>query len=118
MVAARDVRAAQEALKAKGFDPGAIDGRMGPHTQAAVSDFQRSAGIRETGRFDSPTLSQLGVGTSGTEGRRSPARDRRGGDQSGPPSIQTQPTSPYNQPGASPSDSNSPSQPGNRPTGR
>ncbi len=77
MVAARDVRAAQEALKAKGFDPGAVDGRMGPHTQAAVSDFQRSAGIRETGRFDSATLGQLGVGTSGVESRRSPARDRR-----------------------------------------
>jgi hypothetical protein len=119
MVAARDIRAAQEALKAKGFDPGAIDGRMGPHTQAAVSDFQRSAGIRETGRFDNTTLSQLGVGTSGVESRRSPARDRRSGDQpAGSPSTQTLPTSPYNQPGSSPSDPNSPSQPGSRPTGR
>jgi len=119
MVAARDVRAAQEALKAKGFDPGAVDGRMGPHTQSAVSDFQRSAGIRETGRFDSATLGQLGVGTSGVESRRSPARDRRSGDQpAGSPGTQTQPTSPYNQPGGSPSDPNSTSQPGNRPTGR
>ena len=119
MVAARDVRAAQEALKAKGFDPGAVDGRMGPHTQAAVSDFQRSAGIRETGRFDSATLGQLGVGTSGVESRRSAARDRRSGDQpAGSPGTQTQPTSPYNQPGGSPSDPNSTSQPGNRPTGR
>jgi putative peptidoglycan binding protein len=58
----QDVRAAQEALKAKGFDPGEIDGRMGPHTQAAISEFQRSVGIRETGRFDQATLSQLGVG--------------------------------------------------------
>jgi len=119
MVAARDVRAAQEALKAKGFDPGAVDGRMGPRTQAAVSDFQRSAGIRETGRFDSATLGQLGVGNSGVESRRSPARGRRSGDQPvGSPGTQTQPTSPYNQPGGSPSDPNSPSQPGNRPTGR
>jgi hypothetical protein len=119
LVAARDVRAAQGALKAKGFDPGAIDGRMEPHTQAAVSDFQRSAGIRETGRFDSATLGQLGLGTSGPESRRSPARNRRSGDQpASSPGTQTQPTSPYNQPGGSPSDPNSPSQPGNRPTGR
>ena len=58
----QDVRAAQEALKAKGFDPGEIDGRMGPHTQAAIGEFQKSVGIRETGRFDQVTLSQLGVG--------------------------------------------------------
>jgi len=58
----QDVRAAQEALKGKGFDPGEIDGRMGPHTQAAIGEFQKSVGIRETGRFDQVTLSQLGVG--------------------------------------------------------
>jgi len=58
----QDVRAAQEALKAKGFDPGEIDGRMGPHTQAAIGEFQKSVGIRETGRFDQVTLTQLGVG--------------------------------------------------------
>jgi Putative peptidoglycan binding domain len=58
---AQDVRAAQEALKGKGFDPGEIDGRMGPHTRAAISEFQRSAGLRETGRFDQATRSQLGI---------------------------------------------------------
>jgi Putative peptidoglycan binding domain len=57
----QDVRAAQEALKSKGFDPGEIDGRMGPRTQAAISEFQRSAGLRETGRFDQATRSQLGI---------------------------------------------------------
>src|SRR6266567_3891419 len=51
----QDVRAAQEALKSKGFDPGELDGRMGPHTKAAISEFQRSAGLRETGRFDQAT---------------------------------------------------------------
>jgi len=78
----QDVRAAQEALKSKGFDPGELDGRMGPHTKAAISEFQRSAGLRETGRFDQATRSQLGVGSSDT------------------------------------SDSSSPSQPANRPSGR
>ena len=79
---AQDVRAAQEALKSKGFDPGELDGRMGPRTKAAISEFQRSAGLRETGRFDQATRSQLGVGSSDT------------------------------------SDSSSPSQPANRPSGR
>jgi len=78
----QDVRAAQEALKSKGFDPGELDGRMGPHTKAAISEFQRSAGLRETGRFDQATRSQLGVASSDT------------------------------------SDSSSPSQPANRPSGR
>ena len=78
----QDVRAAQEALKSKGFDPGELDGRMGPHTKTAISEFQRSAGLRETGRFDQATRSQLGVGSSDT------------------------------------SDSSSPSQPANRPSGR
>lgn len=90
-----DVRAAQEALKDKGFDPGEIDGRMGPRTQAAISEFQRSAGLRETGRFDQATRSQLGIGSSGAS-----------------------PTSPSNQPGTSPSDSNRSSQPANQPSGR
>src|SRR5438105_11083663 len=78
----QDVRAAQEALKSKGFDPGELDGRMGPRTKAAISEFQRSAGLRETGRFDQATRSQLGVASSDT------------------------------------SDSSSPSQPANRPSGR
>ena len=70
----QDVRAAQEALKSKGFDPGELDGRMGPHTKAAISEFQRSAGLRETGRFDQATRSQLGVGSSDTSDSSSPSQ--------------------------------------------
>ena len=33
-----DVRTAQQALQDKGFNPGPIDGIMGPHTKAAISD--------------------------------------------------------------------------------
>ena len=119
----QDVRAAQEALKAKGFDPGEIDGRMGPRTQAAISEFQRSAGLRETGRFDRDTRSQLGISTNGmdTTGREegNPSRNRPSSEQPSRGSgSSTQPTSPSNQPGTSPSESNSLSQQGNRPTGR
>src|SRR5882672_10896591 len=40
-VAMADTRAAQEALKTQGFEPGPIDGRMGPRTRAALNDYQR-----------------------------------------------------------------------------
>jgi len=58
------VRAGQAALKAQGFDPGEIDGVYGPSTQAALTNYQRSNGLRETGRFDHATLAKLGVGST------------------------------------------------------
>src|SRR5215472_11428042 len=58
------VRAGQAALKAQGFDPGKIDGVYGPSTHAALTNYQRSNGLRETGRFDNATLAKLGVGST------------------------------------------------------
>src|SRR5215471_10174323 len=58
------VRAGQAALKAQGFDPGQVDGLYGPSTQAALTNYQRSNGPRETGRFDHATLAKLGVGST------------------------------------------------------
>src|SRR5262249_39382024 len=55
------VRATQQALKDKGHDPGRVDGVMGPKTQAALKDFQKSEGIQETGRLDAETMSKLGI---------------------------------------------------------
>jgi osmotically-inducible protein OsmY len=59
------VRAAQEKLKEKGFDPGPIDGIWGPRTAAAVSDFQRSENLKVTSRLDAETLGKLDVGVGG-----------------------------------------------------
>ena len=59
------VRAAQEKLKEKGFDPGPIDGMWGPRTAAAVSDFQRSENLKVTSRLDADTLGKLDVGVGG-----------------------------------------------------
>jgi len=59
------VRAAQEKLKEKGFDPGRIDGIWGPRTAAAVSDFQRSENLKVTSRLDAETLGKLDVGVGG-----------------------------------------------------
>ena len=60
-VGAQQVKAAQQALKDKGHDPGAVDGKMGPKTQSAVRDFQSKEGLKATGRLDSETRAKLGV---------------------------------------------------------
>ncbi|PYM95617.1 MAG: hypothetical protein DME08_15395, partial [Candidatus Rokuibacteriota bacterium] len=64
----------QQALKDKGHDPGMVDGVMGPKTQAALKDFQKSQGIQDTGRLDAETMSKLGIeGRSGAAGPSSPS---------------------------------------------
>lgn len=69
-----DVKAVQQALKDKGHDPGPVDGVMGPKTQAALRDFQKSSGIRESGRPDNETMAKLGVeGRTSSTGAASPS---------------------------------------------
>lgn len=51
----------QQKLAALGFNPGGIDGKFGPLTEAALSAFQRDRGIPETGVFDYKTLDALGA---------------------------------------------------------
>ncbi len=68
------VRQVQEALKAQGHDPGAIDGVMGPQTQEALRAYQRSQNLTETGRLDAQTTEKL---ASAERARaRNRARDR------------------------------------------
>ena len=55
------VKSVQQALKDKGHDPGAVDGKMGPKTQAALRDFQSKEGLKASGRLDTDTMSKLGV---------------------------------------------------------
>jgi peptidoglycan hydrolase-like protein with peptidoglycan-binding domain len=59
------VKAIQEALKSKGFDPGTPDGVVGPKTNQALRDFQKSNSLQVTGRIDDKTASALGVDASG-----------------------------------------------------
>jgi len=61
---AEQVKAVQQALKDKGHDPGEVDGKMGPKTQAALRDYQQKEGLKATGRLDSETASKLGVQAS------------------------------------------------------
>ena len=51
---------AQSRLKARGHDPGGIDGVFGPKTKAAVKSFQRSLGfLRPNGAIDGSTWDAL-----------------------------------------------------------
>ena len=54
-----DVRSAQQALRDRGFDPGPIDGVMGPRTTAAVKDFQQKENLNVTGSLDAETNARL-----------------------------------------------------------
>jgi peptidoglycan hydrolase-like protein with peptidoglycan-binding domain len=56
-----EVKAAQQALKDKGLDPGTVDGRMGPKTQAALREFQKAQGMEATGQLDTKTIQTLGM---------------------------------------------------------
>jgi peptidoglycan hydrolase-like protein with peptidoglycan-binding domain len=55
------VLAVQKALKAKGFDPKEIDGRMGPDTAGAIRAMQAALGVPQTGVIDYGVLMALGV---------------------------------------------------------
>lgn len=49
----------QNILKYAGFKPGPVDGRMGARTRMAIRKFQKSKGLKVTGRIDSITWSAL-----------------------------------------------------------
>ncbi len=96
------VKAIQEALKTKGFDPGTADGVVGPKTNQALREFQKSNNLQVTGRIDDKTASALGVeagtmgssssssmgkestsGSRGTSGRSSSSSEEKTGNQAG-----------------------------------
>ena len=76
------VKAAQQALKDKGHDPGAIDGVMGPKTKQALRDFQKKEGLKESGQLDSETMAKLDMKTSAA-GSSSPSASPATGGSSG-----------------------------------
>jgi hypothetical protein len=53
------IRQAQIALRDAGFEPGRIDGMMGPKTQSALRQFQAAQGLPQTGRLDATTQKEL-----------------------------------------------------------
>lgn len=55
------LEAVQRALNARGYDSGAVDGRLGPATRRAIRDFQRGLGLPADGFPDPALLEALGV---------------------------------------------------------
>lgn len=56
-----DIKQAQEALRDKGYDPGKIDGHMGPQTRRAIGQYQRAEDLQVTEHLDAQTAAKLGV---------------------------------------------------------
>jgi peptidoglycan hydrolase-like protein with peptidoglycan-binding domain len=52
----------QRALKANGFDPGDVDGKLGPKMEAAVVAFQDAKGLVVDGDVGEETAESLGIG--------------------------------------------------------
>ena len=55
------VRQAQEKLMSEGFNPGAVDGRLGQQTRQGLKDFQQSRGLEPSGQLDPQTIAALGL---------------------------------------------------------
>jgi peptidoglycan hydrolase-like protein with peptidoglycan-binding domain len=87
------VKEVQEALKGNGFDPGTADGVIGPKTNQAIRDFQKSKNLQATGRIDERTASALGVDTMSKTGGRSSSTSPSGKDKSGD-EVGSEPTKP------------------------
>ena len=60
-ISADDINQAKEALRAKGFNPGPMDGRVNSQTREALRDFQKDHNLPVTGNLDQQTAGKLGV---------------------------------------------------------
>ena len=60
-VSPEEIRRAQEALKTKGYDPGAASGNLHAGTQEALRQFQKANNLPVTGVLDDRTAETLGV---------------------------------------------------------
>lgn len=70
------IRQIQRALEEKGFTIGRLDGKLGPRTQRALSQFQRRQGLQQTGVPDERTLAALGIGGGASTTGQQPSGTR------------------------------------------
>jgi peptidoglycan hydrolase-like protein with peptidoglycan-binding domain len=54
-----DARAVQKALVKAGYDPGKLDGRLGPQSKSALRKFQRAKGLNADGLIGLKTIRAL-----------------------------------------------------------
>jgi peptidoglycan hydrolase-like protein with peptidoglycan-binding domain len=73
----------QKALKAKGHDPGRIDGVMGPQTTAALKAYQKEQRLEVTGQADDTTLAKLGEPSAAKPSASDPRKGATGQQQTG-----------------------------------
>jgi peptidoglycan hydrolase-like protein with peptidoglycan-binding domain len=94
-----DMRAVEEALRAKGYKPGKIDGVADDEARAAIRAFQKDNSLSVTGMVDQKTADRLGVKISSKSGGSQSDRSTGGmSGQSGSRSgdDQSLPSSPRN----------------------
>jgi Putative peptidoglycan binding domain len=60
VVTSEHIKKAQDALKAKGLNPG-TGGKLDPQTQQALQEFQKANNLPATGVLDEKTAAKLGV---------------------------------------------------------
>jgi peptidoglycan hydrolase-like protein with peptidoglycan-binding domain len=75
VISSEDIRRAQEALKGKGFDPGAISGRIRARTEEALRQFQKANDLPITGVLDQKTADKLGIKLRGNKNSTSQQRE-------------------------------------------
>src|ERR1700728_1007838 len=56
-----DVKHVQQTLSDKGYNPGPVDGQMGPQTREAIGKYQKDQGLKVTHHIDSDTADKMGV---------------------------------------------------------
>jgi peptidoglycan hydrolase-like protein with peptidoglycan-binding domain len=61
VISSEEIRRAQEALEAKGYDLGAISGRMDARTQEALRKFQNANDLQANGVLNQKTADKLGI---------------------------------------------------------
>lgn len=93
----KDMKAVEEALRAKGYQVGQVDGIADDDARAAIRSFQQDMGLPITGMVDQRTADQLDVTISKSGGSRSDDADNgqsernRGWDRSRSDSDMTKP---------------------------
>jgi lipid-binding SYLF domain-containing protein/peptidoglycan hydrolase-like protein with peptidoglycan-binding domain len=78
-----EVSKVQTALRDQGFDPGPIDGKMGPQTRSALRQFQRQNNLTASGQIDAETRAALGLDASSPEAADAGWAGQEGQDRAG-----------------------------------
>jgi peptidoglycan hydrolase-like protein with peptidoglycan-binding domain len=80
-----NIKKVQETLRGKGYNPGSVDGVLGPETRGAISQYQKSENLPVTGHLDAQTAGKLGVGPESIGGNFKGAGQEvgEGGEEAG-----------------------------------